>query len=153
MKHITYTVCSGSKKSKNFIDVYSSDSLNKIIHKADVIVLACPLTAKTHKLIGAKEFLLMKKSSYLINVSRGDVVDEKSLVEALATKKIAGAGIDVASVEPLPSHSPLWSFRNVLLTPHSAGETNRYEHNVIEMLVENIRRVRMENCPLVNEVT
>jgi len=83
----------------------------------------------------------MKPSTYLVNVARGRVVDEAALVEALATHRIAGAGIDVTTEEPLGASSPLWGMEHLLLTPHTAGETRRYEDNVIEILRDNLGRL------------
>jgi D-2-hydroxyacid dehydrogenase (NADP+) len=94
----------------------------------------------------------MKPSAHLINVARGRVVDEAALVEALAARRIAGAAIDVTAEEPLPPNSPLWGMANVLITPHTAGETRRYEDNVIEILRDNLRRLWHGEQRLRNEV-
>ena len=94
----------------------------------------------------------MKPSAYLINVARGRVVDEKALVEALAAHRIAGAALDVTAEEPLPQSSPLWAMEHVLVTPHTAGETRRYEDNVIEILRENLDRLRRGERQLRNQV-
>ena len=83
----------------------------------------------------------MKRSAYLINVARGGCVDETALIEALHAGEIAGAGIDVTADEPLAPDSPLWEIENVVLTPHTAGETRRYEDNVIDILLENLERL------------
>ena len=83
----------------------------------------------------------MKPSAILINVARGPCVDEARLIEALGQGQIAGAGIDVTETEPLDAASPLWGFDNVLLTPHTAGETQAYEENVIDILQENLKRL------------
>jgi lactate dehydrogenase-like 2-hydroxyacid dehydrogenase len=88
---------------------------------ADVIVLNCPLTAETEKAVGDHELSLMKTTAFLVNVSRGGVVDEPALVKALKTKKIAGAGLDVFVEEPVPYDHPYLSLDNVVLTPHIAG--------------------------------
>jgi phosphoglycerate dehydrogenase-like enzyme len=94
----------------------------------------------------------MKSSAYLVNVARGRVVDEAALVEALAARRIAGAGIDVTVEEPLAPNSPLWGMEHVLLTPHTAGETRRYEDNVIEILRDNLGRLWRGEEPLRNQV-
>ena len=84
---------------------------------------------------------VMKPSAILVNVARGRVVDEPALVAALAGKRIAAAGIDCTVEEPLPADSPLWALDNALITPHTAGETRRYEDNVIDLLLENVERI------------
>ena len=84
-------------------------------------MMACPLTKETHHLIGSEELALMKESAYLINVTRGGIIDEDALCQALHEGQIAGAGIDVTEIEPLPAESPLWDAPNIILTPHRAG--------------------------------
>jgi D-2-hydroxyacid dehydrogenase (NADP+) len=94
----------------------------------------------------------MKPTAYLVNIARGRVVDEPALVEALAAGRIAGAGIDVTTEEPLAASSPLWRMEHVLLTPHTAGETRRYEDNVIEILRDNLDRLWRDEQQLRNQV-
>ena len=84
----------------------------------------------------------MKQSAYLVNIARGRVIDEPALIEALSAGRIAGAALDVTVEEPLPPSSPLLGMEHVLITPHTAGETRRYEDNVIEILRENLNRLR-----------
>ena len=126
--------------------------LAKLLPEADIVVLACPLTAETRGLINAAAFAAMKPSAYLINVARGPVVDEPALIEALRMRRIAGAGIDVTATEPLDTDSPLWSLDNVVLTPHTAGESRRFEANVIEILIENLNRLSRGETTLRNGV-
>src|SRR5580693_9151514 len=121
--------------------VHAMGELKPLLPEADVVALTCPLTEETDKLVDADALARMKRSGYLINVARGRVVDEAALVEALAARRIAGAGIDVTAEEPLAPNSPLWGMDHVLLTPHSAGETRRYEDNVIEILRDNLGRL------------
>jgi len=94
----------------------------------------------------------MKPSAYLVNVARGRVVDEAALTSALAVHLIAGAGIDVTVEEPLAETSPLWAMDHVLVTPHTAGETRRYEDNVIEILRDNLARLWRGETQLRNQV-
>lgn len=126
--------------------------LQTLLPEADVVVLACPLSAETRGLIDAKALAAMKPSALLINVARGPVVDEPALIEALSEKRIAGAGIDVTTVEPLDAASPLWTLGNVVLTPHTAGETRRHEANVIDILIENLGRLERGETELRNGV-
>ena len=120
--------------------------------EADVVVLTCPLTAQTEGLIDARALAAMKPSAFLINVARGRVVQEAALIAALAEKRIAGAGIDCTVEEPLPEASPLWGLDNVLITPHTAGETRRYEDNVLDILLESLERLWRGETELKNQV-
>src|SRR5581483_7836792 len=112
-----------------------------LLPEADFVVLSCPLTPETEHLIDASALDRMKPSAYLDNVARGRVVEEGALTAALAEHRIAGAGLDVTADEPLAADSPLWSMPHVLVTPHTAGETRRYEDNVIEILRDNLDRL------------
>jgi phosphoglycerate dehydrogenase-like enzyme len=112
-----------------------------LLPRADVVVLTCPLTDETRGLIGKDALAAMTKSSYLINVARGGCVDEAALVAALENGQIAGAGIDVTDPEPLPQDSSLWALENVILTPHTGGETRKYEDSVIDNLLNNLERL------------
>ena len=120
--------------------VFPQDRLLASLPDADVVALTCPLTPETERLIDAQALAAMKPSAFLINVARGRVVDEPALIAALAEKRIAGAGIDCTVEEPLAVSSPLWALENALITPHTAGETRRYEDNVIDLLLENLDR-------------
>jgi D-2-hydroxyacid dehydrogenase (NADP+) len=127
-------------------------ALNWTLPDADVVVLTCPLTPETTGLIGRDALRRMKATALLVNVARGRVVDEPHLVAALKAGKIAGAGLDVTADEPLPADSPLWTMPNVLITPHSAGETGRYEANVIDLLDENLGRLWGGQAELKNQI-
>jgi D-2-hydroxyacid dehydrogenase (NADP+) len=105
--------------------VVGEDGLLGMLPQADFVALTCPLTPETENLIDAKALAAMKPSAYLINVARGKVVNEPALVEALNQKRIAGAALDCVWEEPLPATSGLWSVPNLLITPHTAGETRR----------------------------
>ena len=122
-------------------EIVGPDQLLANLPRADVVALTCPLTPETERLIRAQHFAAMKPSAFLINVARGRVVDEAAMIQALSDGQIAGAGLDCFEEEPLPSPSPLWGFDQVLVTPHTAGETRRYEAAVIDLLVENLRRL------------
>src|SRR5438132_4236731 len=94
----------------------------------------------------------MKASAFLVNVARGRVVDEPALIEALEQGRIAGAAVDCVWEEPLPATSPLWRVNNLLITPHTAGETRRYEDNVIDLLLENLDRLWRGEIALKQEI-
>ena len=126
--------------------------LHAALAEADVVVLTCPLTDETANLMDAAAFDAMKPSAYFVNVARGGCHDEAALIDALATGKIAGAGIDVTVEEPLAESSPLWDFDNAIVTPHSAGETRAYEDNVLDILVENLDRLWADDTDLRNRI-
>ena len=132
--------------------VVAYDRLHELLPQADVVALTCPLTPQTERLIGAQALAAMKPSAFLINVARGKVVDEPALVAALTEKRIAGAGIDCTVEEPPPAASPLWALDSALITPHTAGETRRYEDNVIDILLENLGRLWRGEIALRNQV-
>jgi D-2-hydroxyacid dehydrogenase (NADP+) len=122
-------------------EVHGADRLLELLARADIVAITCPLTPSTENLIDAKALGAMKSTAHLINVARGKIVDEAALIAALGDKRIAAAGLDVTRDEPLPTTSPLWSLSNVLITPHTAGETRAYEDNVIDILLENLDRL------------
>jgi phosphoglycerate dehydrogenase-like enzyme len=132
--------------------VHRMDELKLLLPQADFVALCCPLTPETENLIGAEALGLMKPSAYLINVARGRCVDEAALVRTLSAGGIAGAGIDVTVEEPLRPDSPLWAMEQVLITPHTAGETRRYEDNVLAILIENLERLWRGEVSLRNQV-
>jgi D-2-hydroxyacid dehydrogenase (NADP+) len=132
--------------------IHGHDRLHDLLGQADVVVLACPLTPETENLIDAAALAAMKPTAHLINVARGRVIDEPALIEALQQGRIAAVGLDVTREEPLPAASPLWSMPQVLITPHSAGETQRYEDAVIDILLDNLARLRRGEAQLTNQI-
>jgi D-2-hydroxyacid dehydrogenase (NADP+) len=132
--------------------VAAQDRLLELLPQADYVALTCPLTPQTQLLFGAAAFEAMKPSAFLINVARGRVVDEPALLRALHAGRIAGAALDCFWDEPLPAGSPLWTAPNVLITPHTAGETRRYEDNVIDLLLENLDRLWRGESELKNRI-
>jgi len=118
-----------------------------LLPRADFVVLSCPLTDETRDLVDAPALASMQTSAYLINVARGGCVDQTALIAALENNRIAGAGIDVTTPEPLEAESPLWGFDNVIVTPHTGGETRQYEDNVIDILLENLTRLARGQDP------
>lgn len=121
---------------------YAPQQLQELLKQSDYVVLAVPLTPETERLIGEAELRSMKSSAYLVNIARGHVIDEQALIRALRENWIAGAGLDVAEVEPLPSNSPLYGMPNVILTPHIAGVSVHYEARLAELFADNLRRYR-----------
>ncbi|HEX2186330.1 MAG TPA: D-2-hydroxyacid dehydrogenase [Chloroflexota bacterium] len=133
-------------------EVWPSDRVPDLLRQSDFVVLHCPLTDETRGLIDAAALELMAPTAYLINVARGGCVDEPALLEALRRGIIAGAAIDHFWDEPLPTGSPFWDLPNVLITPHTAGETRQYESNVIDILLENLARLERGESELFNQV-
>jgi phosphoglycerate dehydrogenase-like enzyme len=128
-------------KPSKFADlVLPTEQLPQLLRECDYLVLTVPLTPQTTKLIGEEQLRLMKPTSYLINVSRGLVTDEEALTRALKEKWIAGAGLDVFAVEPLPESSPLWNIPGVIATPHIASYIENYDRIAIEMFCANLKR-------------
>ncbi|CAN5390107.1 hydroxyacid dehydrogenase [soil metagenome] len=112
-----------SRSNRNFPPQVEPVTLDDLLQQSDIIALACPLNDETRDIIGAKQFSLMKPGALLINVSRGPVVVESALLEALESGQLGGAALDVFSEQPLPRDHPLFKFPNVTLTPHCAGIT------------------------------
>ncbi|MFN3672128.1 MAG: D-2-hydroxyacid dehydrogenase [Bosea sp. (in: a-proteobacteria)] len=132
--------------------VVRPDQLLEVMAQADIVALTCPLTPETEGLIGAQALAAMKPSALLINVARGKVVDEAALLAVLRENRIAGAGLDCFHDEPLPENSPFWSLPQVIVTPHSAGETRAYEANVVDLLIENLGRLAKGEATLRNQL-
>ncbi|MFN8640575.1 MAG: D-2-hydroxyacid dehydrogenase [Candidatus Binatia bacterium] len=125
--------------------------LHALLAWADFVVLAVPLTAETRGMIGAAELRAMRSSAYLINVARGEVVDEAELVRCLRAGAIAGAALDVFGEEPLPAGHPLWGLPNALLTPHVSGYTSTYFERMLALFEDNLSRF-LTGQPLRNVV-
>jgi phosphoglycerate dehydrogenase-like enzyme len=132
--------------------VHGMDGLSALLPDADFVALTCPLVKETENLIDAVALGRMKRSAFLINVARGRCVDEAALVKTLSERRIAGAAIDVAAEEPLAPASPLWNIETALITPHTAGETRRYEDNVLDILMDNLDRLWRGNENLRNQI-
>jgi D-2-hydroxyacid dehydrogenase (NADP+) len=133
-------------------EIVAQSALPIALAQADFVALTCPLNDSTRGLIGASAFGAMKPTAALVNVARGRVVDEPALIDALRSGRIAAAALDCVWDEPLPEASPVWELPNVLVTPHTAGETQRYEDNVLDLLQENLGRLRRGERELLNGV-
>jgi phosphoglycerate dehydrogenase-like enzyme len=125
------------------------ETLDELIATSDVIMLATQLTDETYHLFSTAEFQRMKPSAFIINMARGDVIDEDALIHALRNGEIAGAGLDVFSREPLPEDSQLWDIPNVVITPHQTPALPDKEARALAVLLENVRRYRDEQ-PMLN---
>jgi phosphoglycerate dehydrogenase-like enzyme len=120
--------------------VVPPDRLETVLPEADVVFMAAPLTPESQTMMGRRQFGLMKKGSYFIAVSRGRTYDSDALLEALQSKRLAGAGLDVTNPEPLPKGNPLWKLENVIITPHIAGQSDGVEARRMALIVENVSR-------------
>lgn len=119
---------------------WTNDRFGDLLEWADVIVVAAPLTDETRGMFDASAFARMQRGAWFVNVGRGPIVDEDALVSALVDGQLGGAGLDVFAVEPLPADSPLWSMPNVIITPHSSGDTDSSDRRAVELTMENFRR-------------
>jgi phosphoglycerate dehydrogenase-like enzyme len=121
------------------IELFSPNQLNEVLTQSDFVVIAAPHTPETYKLFNRERIRQMKKTAYLINVGRGVIVDLADLTAALQAGEIAGAGLDVYEIEPLPKEHPLWRMENVILTPHCAAASPRVPERHLQTLLENLR--------------
>ncbi|HTW19518.1 MAG TPA: D-2-hydroxyacid dehydrogenase [Mycobacteriales bacterium] len=120
----------------------STDRLGELLPHCSIVVLCTPLTAETEGLIGASELAAMPAGTILVNIARGQVVDEPALIDALARRHLGGAALDVTSTEPLPIASPLWGMDNVLISPHSASTLVTENATIVELFCDNLDRYR-----------
>jgi phosphoglycerate dehydrogenase-like enzyme len=135
-----------------FVDTLREPAwLMEMVPQVDVLVSAAPATKETEGLFNEKVFRAMKKTAYFLNISRGALVDENALVQALKEGWIAGAGVDVARTEPLPSSHPFWDCPNLIITCHSSGFAPQRQIRLVGLLAENVRRYS-SGLPLVNVV-
>ncbi|MBM3735957.1 MAG: D-2-hydroxyacid dehydrogenase [Acidobacteria bacterium] len=116
------------------------DRLDEVLPEADVVFVSAPLTAESKGMMGRRQFELMKSNGYFIAVSRGELYDTPALVQALDSKKLAGAGLDVTVPEPLPKGHALWKFENVIVTPHVATHSPKSRSRRVNVIKENIAR-------------
>ena len=125
----------------------TTENLHDLLQRSDIVMMACPLTKETYHLIGAAELALMKPSAYLINVTRGGIIDEPALIGALEQGQIAGAGLDVVEKEPLSPDSPLWDAPNLILTSHRAGASQHRPRKLYEFFLANLERYLQGETP------
>jgi phosphoglycerate dehydrogenase-like enzyme len=130
---------------------FSFDQLPNVLSRADWVAVALPLTSDTHEIFNAEMFAIMKPGAHFINVGRGELVDEDSLIGALTSGHLAGAALDVFATEPLPTDSPLWNMDNVIITPHSSAASEQSESRSEEIFIENLA-LYVAGKPMRNEV-
>lgn len=133
-----------------FDEIHTTDELNSLLPDTDILVLAMPATAETEGLLSASRIALLPKTAFVVNVGRGTAIDQAALVAALNEERIAGAALDVFITEPVPQDDPLWTAKNLLLTPHIAGQMSlgyTRDRNV-ELFCEDLRRYGAGEKPL-----
>ncbi len=132
---------------------YHPDKLSDVAGQVDYLILVAPSTPETRKIVGPKVLSRMKPTSYLINIARGELVDEEALIKALESGSIAGAALDALPAEPLPADHPLWRARNIIITPHVGGMSDIYSEQTLPIIEENLRRfIRGERKNLINYI-
>jgi phosphoglycerate dehydrogenase-like enzyme len=130
---------------------FGPDDREAILRESDYVSVTLPRTEHTLNFIGERELAAMKPGAYLVNIGRGEVIDEPAMAKALSDQKIGGAGLDVFEHEPLEASSPLWDLENVILTPHISGANRGYMDKACELFAENLKR-STTNRPLLNLV-
>jgi phosphoglycerate dehydrogenase-like enzyme len=142
------------KRELDSVDSFHGpEDLLRVAGEVDYLILVAPSTPQTGKIVGRKVLDRMKPTAFLINLARGELVDEEALSQALETGAIAGAALDALSTEPLPKEHPLWGKKNVILTPHVGGLSNIYREQVMPIIEENMRRfLQGERRNLINSI-
>ena len=131
--------------------IWGLERLDELIAASKVLLVACPYTSDTHHLLNADRLRRMPSDAVLVNIARGDIVDQTALIETLQSGHLLGAGLDVTEVEPLPQDSPVWDLPNLVLTPHCAGASPHRNRRITGLFCENLKRYQAGN-PLLNLV-
>ncbi len=148
---VVYGIDIVQRKIEAVDQFYGPEALIQVIQEVDYFIISAPSTPQTYKMVGTKLLSSMKPTAFLINLGRGDIVDEEALINALKTGKIAGVALDVFSTTPLPKDHPLWGIKNVIITPHVAGLCDIQVEQVCSIFEENLRRfIRGERRNLIN---
>lgn len=126
----------------NFDRMYRRDELHEFLAQADFVVVTAPRTPETMGMLGVAEFNAMKRSAYFVCFSRGGIADDAALLDAIVSRRIAGAGLDAHDREPLPKDSPFWDAPNTIITPHNGATTPGTHKRGLQMLIDNLNRYR-----------
>jgi D-2-hydroxyacid dehydrogenase (NADP+) len=140
MHVIAYDRPRKSMRARYVDNLVAGDDISLVFQQSDFVVNCLPLAPRTTGIIGSNEFRLMKPTAVFVNVSRGQVVQEHALIQALREKWIAGAGLDVVAQEPLPPDSPLWEMPNVIISPHCCGRLDDNDDRVVDFFALNLKR-------------
>jgi phosphoglycerate dehydrogenase-like enzyme len=141
-----------SDKPDTVSELWGVERLPDLLRQSDYVVVAVPLTPDTEGMIGAEQIALMKPTAMLVGMSRGGIIDQEALAQALRENRLAAAALDVCRPEPLPADSELWDVENLLIAPHIAGGTQHEARNVLEIFAENLARYLNGDLPLRNQV-
>jgi phosphoglycerate dehydrogenase-like enzyme len=140
-----------SKKPDYVDEIYLTEEIDELLRQSDYIVLTLPATEKTKGIISKDRINIMKSDAYLVNIGRGELIDQEALIEALRDNRIGGAGLDVMTPEPLPTDNPLWELTNVIISQHSSGLSVGNDNRRINLFIDNLKRY-LNNQMLVNIV-
>jgi phosphoglycerate dehydrogenase-like enzyme len=150
--HVIGVKRSGPQPDDDIDELHPPARIAALLPRSDWLVIACPLTAETRGLVNAELIAKLPRGARIINIARGEIVDEAALVAALTNGHLAGAYLDVFAKEPLPAESPLWDLPNVLVSPHNSAAAAGNDERVYRIFLENLRRWT-RNEPLLNEVS
>jgi phosphoglycerate dehydrogenase-like enzyme len=142
----------GGRPAENVDEMFAPDRAEELLERSDYVMNVLPSTAETKSFMSAARFSHMKKTACYVSAGRGATTDQDALIDALKAGKIACAGLDVTTPEPLPADSPLWDMDNVILTPHMAGHTDRYFERATGILIENLKSYINAGAPCKNIV-
>jgi len=131
--------------------VWPPEGTDAVLREASILALTLPLTSATRGILGAREIALLPAGAFVVNIARGDLVDQPALVAALQSGRLSGAGLDVFTEEPLPPDSPMWTVPRLMITPHVAGDFPEYMDRMMPLFCENLRRY-LAGRPLENVV-
>ncbi len=131
--------------------IYPMEALISMLKECDFVIISLPKTPLTENLISNEAISAMKSTAYLVDISRGGIIDHEALISALKERRIAGAALDVFPEEPLSEDSPLWELPNVIITPHISGVTAYYNERAVELFASNLERY-LANQPLLNQI-
>ena len=133
-------------------ELWGLDRLDDLLRTSDYVVVTVPSTPQTEGMIGSEQLALMKPAAMLIGISRGGIIDQEALAQALREKRLAAAALDVFKPEPLPADSELWDLENLLITPHAAGGTQFEALRILDIFNENLERFERGDLPLRNQI-
>jgi phosphoglycerate dehydrogenase-like enzyme len=151
-KDLGYTIEGQGDPEGDYVHrIYPVEALRSMAKSCDYLVVTTPLTAKTRNLVNDEVFQVMKETACIVDASRGGVINQADLINALRERKLGGAALDVFTEEPLLPDNPLWKFPNVLISPHIAGNSIHYDERAVELFTVNLRRY-LEGEPLLNVV-
>lgn len=140
-----------SEKPDYIDEIYLTEEMDEVLKLSDYIVITLPATNKTKGIISKEKIALMKPNSFLVNIGRGELIDQEALVDALKENRIGGAGLDVMTPEPLPDDNPLWELSNVIITQHSSGLSAGNDARRVKIFADNLKRY-LNNETLINIV-